>query len=69
MEWEGMGINILLQEGTGMLLYITMGMGWDGNGNTVVGMGGNGIKSHFRTSLVYIGNSNWENSIVEIIHL
>ena len=28
-EWEGMGINILLQEGMGIFVYTTMGMGWE----------------------------------------
>ena len=37
-----MGINILLREGMGMFLYTTMG--WDENGNTVMGMGGNDIE-------------------------
>ena len=37
-EWEGMGINILLWEGMGMLLYITI-WEWDGNEKTVIGMG------------------------------
>ena len=37
-----MGINILLWEEMGMFLYTTKG--WDGNGNTVMRMGGNGIE-------------------------
>ena len=37
-----MGINILLWKEIGMFLYTTMG--WDGNGNTVMEMKGNGIE-------------------------
>ena len=28
-EFEGMGLNILLREGMGMLLYTTMEMRWE----------------------------------------
>ena len=43
-----MRINILLREEIGIFLYrpTTIGMGWewDGNENTVMEMGGNGIE-------------------------
>ena len=54
-KWEGMGINILLRERMGIFLYCYgngMGMGipsWEWK----LGEGGNGIQSHFCTSLIY----------------
>ena len=41
-EWEGMGIDILVREG--MEIFYILLWEWDGNGNTVMGTGGNGIE-------------------------
>ena len=49
-EWEGIEINVLLQEIMGMFEYTTMGMGWEwkyGNENERKW----DRKSHSRTSL------------------
>ena len=53
-KWEGIGINILLQEGMGIVLYTTVGMQWKweyGHGNGKEW----DRKSHSRTSLIQLG--------------
>ena len=45
-----MSINILLREGIGMFLNITI-WEWEGNRNMVMGVGGNGIKKVIPTHL------------------